>query len=380
MLACGSPEPVAPPPPPSEPATPACDVARAGPFDAEPLGWVEGSTPEHAAWATASGFRSDGATVSGERSWVVHDELWVARAGQLERHPLDGGSARPPIDLAALVGGSPLLVDLGVVDVGGAVEGVWLGLDLPGEGDAPGGVLAHLVPDAPSAGWTLDGRFPAKGTDPVRYQAVDGNASRAVVAFEAQGRPGAQVVSRGAKPLRRLVLPVAREGGERAALGLVGQGVLTVAVDGHVLVDRPGHRHTESIPAPLQVSLGQEGLLAVDRDGVLHSRVRSGVRLVPGFDVSGPVLAAVTRGERAVAIQDVDGALEVVSGPVAPPVSGPTWARRAEPPSRCRVEGSLVLPPLLGHDGRLRLALRPRGAGEEAPAAPATWVEIVPPR
>ncbi len=388
LAACGLSE----APGPTEPQLPSvapCAVVGEGALDTTPLAWVDGSIPSYAVWRTASHWVHDGGRVvrptGASQAWVVHDELWVAQGMELHRRPLEGGDARP-LDVAALAGleGEGLsITDVAVVGVGGLVSGLWVAV--VGGDVSPESWLIHLAPEATSLGWSLAARYPDGAGVPVRYVEVAGGSSRAAVAFEAGDGRGVAVVSRRGKPLRTVALPAAGEGSEPVALGLVGQGVLTVLSDGRVLLDRPGHRHVDRLDHVQQVTVGSEGLIAVGSDGRMQAWVRHGVGLEEGLRVPGRAVAASTLGEGAVVVlseeeQGADPTLLVVRGPIQPATSGPTWAPVVAAPHRCAVpsDGELLLPPLLGLDGAVRLVLQPRPGEGEPPPRP-RWVSLAPP-
>jgi len=388
LTACGLSE----APAPNEPQLPSlalCAVAGEGALDATPLAWVDGSTPAYAVWRTASHWVHDGGQVEratgAARAWVVHDELWVASGAELQRHPLAGGDARP-LDVASLgglEGEGQSIADVAVVTVAGQVSGVWVAV-VGGE-VSPESWLLHLMPGATSATWSVVARYPTGAGIPVRYVEVAGGPSRAAVAYEAGDARGVEVVSRRGKPLRNVALPAAAEGSERVALGLVGQGVLTVLADGRVLLDRPGHRHVDRLEHLQQVSLGGEGLIAVGSDGRMQAWVRRGVGLVEGLRVPGRAVAASTLGEGVVVVlggdePSSDPSLVVVRGPIQPVASGPSWAPEVAAPHRCAAPsgGQLLLPPLLGLDGAVRLVLQPISLEGEPPPSP-RWVNLPPP-
>jgi hypothetical protein len=203
------------------------------------------------------------------------------------------------------------------------------------------------------------------------------------VAFEDGEVRGVEVVSRRGKPLRKVALP-AGEGAEPVGLGMVGQGVLTVLADGRVLLDRPGHRHTERLDSVARLALGGEGLIAVGADGRAQARVRRGVELAEGLVVEGTALGVATLGQGALVVTAEDegpgDGWGIVRGAMQPDTVGPTWAPRVVAPHRCALgaAGELLLPPLLGADGSVRLVLRPPPAAEGG-TPPPRWVTLAPP-
>jgi len=385
LVACSGVEEVKPPVEEVSPAALPCVVAARGELDELPIAWVDGSTPQHAAWQVDGAWGTDHGVVpiSGRRAWVVHDELWMVDGMRLQRLDLDADGAQHVLELEDLLSlDAPYkVVDLSVVGVGGLVEGVWLALTSAGE--AEGSFLVQLVPDAPTAGWVVASRYPDKGLDPVRYTRVEASPSRVAVAFGEVDGAKVRVVSRRGKPLRTVTLPRAGDGEGPSAIGLLGQGVLAVMPDGRVVVDRPGHRHGEVVAGLHQLALGSEGLIGVTGKGRLRTRVREGVSLTDGLSHDGLVWGAATLGEGAVVVgpsQPFVG-LDVLRGPIQPPTSGPTWAPEVAPPHRCAVPdlGQPALPPLLGIDGSVRLVFPPPATPEGEPPASPHWMQLAPP-
>ena len=117
-------------------------------------------------------------------------------------------------------------------------------------------------------------------------------------------------------------------------------------------------------------------------DGQVVTRVVQGVGLAEGWSMEDDVLGIASREGRVMAVRRADegDAVEVWVGEVGGTGPRAAWTPPVAPPLSCTVAevGDVLLPPLLGADGAILLAVAPVVVPHGVPSGNGHWLLLEP--